>query len=48
MMLSSFSRSFFPAVVGSLYQLAELRDGEVFGRVMPYLKATATAGFWLA
>ena len=36
---------FYPAVVGSLDQLSESRDGEVLGRAMPYLKAITTAGF---
>ena len=27
---------FYPAVVGSLDQLSESRDGEVLGRAMPY------------
>ena len=38
-------KEFYPAVVGSLDQLSESRDGEVFGRAMPYLKAITTAGF---
>ena len=38
-------KKFYPAVVGSLDQLSESRDGEVLGRAMPYLKAITTAGF---
>ena len=38
-------KEFYPAVVGSLYQLSESRDGEVLERPMPYLKAMTTAGF---
>ena len=38
-------KEFFPAVVGSLDELSESRDGEVFGRAMPHLKAITTAGF---
>ena len=39
-------KEFYPAVVGSLDQLSESRDGEVFERgAMPYLKAITTAGF---
>ena len=48
MMLFLFSSSFFPAVAGSLDQLSESRDGEVYGRAIPYLKAITAAGFWLA
>ena len=44
-MLSLFSRSFIPAVVGSLDQLSELRDGKVLERALPCLKAITTAGF---
>ena len=36
-------KEFYPAVVGSLDQLSEPRDGKVLGR--PYLKAITTAGF---
>ena len=35
---------FYPAVVGSIDQLSESRDGEVLERAMPYLKAITTAG----
>ena len=45
MMLSLFSRSFYPAVVGSLDQLLESRDGIGLERAMSYLKAITTAGF---
>ena len=38
-------KEFYPAVVGSLDQLSESRDGEVLERAMPYLKAITTAGF---
>ena len=41
-------KEFYPAVVGSLDQLSESRNGEVLQRAMPYLKATKairTAGF---
>ena len=38
-------KEFHPAVVGSLDRLSEARDGKVFGRTMPYLKAITTAGF---
>ena len=44
-MLSLFSRSFIPAVVGYLDQLSEPRDEEVLGRAMFYVKATTTSGF---
>ena len=33
------------ALVGSLDQLSESRDGKVLERAMPYLKAITTAGF---
>ena len=33
------------AVVGSLDQMSESRDGKVLGKAMPYLKAITTAGF---
>ena len=39
---------FYPTVVGSLNQLSESKDEEVFERAMPYLKAITTAEFWLA
>ena len=35
-------KEFYPAVVGSLDQLSESRDGEVFKRALPYLKAITT------
>ena len=38
-------KEFYPAVVGYLHQLSELRDGEGLERAMPYLKAVTTAGF---
>ena len=38
-------KEFYPAVVGSLDQQSESRDGEVLERAMPYLKAITTAGF---
>ena len=38
-------KEFFPAVVGSLDQLSESRDGEAYGRAMPYLKTITTTGF---
>ena len=38
-------KEFYPAVVGSLDQLSESRDGEVLRRAMFYLKAITTAGF---
>ena len=38
-------KEFYPAVVGSLDQLSESRDGKVLGRAMPYLKAITAAGF---
>ena len=38
-------KEFYPAVVSSLDQLLESRDGEVLGRAMPYLKAMTTAVF---
>ena len=38
-------KEFYPAVVGSLDQPSESRDGKVLGRAMPYLKAITTAGF---
>ena len=38
-------KEFYPAVVGSLDQLSESRDGEVFKRAIPYLKAITTTGF---
>ena len=41
-------REFYPAVVGSLDQLSESKDGEVLERAMPYLKAITTAGFWVS
>ena len=41
-------KQFFPAVVGSLDQLSESRDGEVYGRAIPYLKAITTAGFLIS
>ena len=37
-------KEFYPAVVGSLDQLSESRDGEVLRRAMLYLKAITTAG----
>ena len=37
-------KKFYPAVVGSIDQLSESRDGEVLERPMPYLKAITTAG----
>ena len=37
-------KKFYPAVVGSLDQLSESRDGEVLERPMPYSKAITTAG----
>ena len=37
-------KKFYPAVVGSLDQLSESRDGEVLERTVPYLKAITTAG----
>ena len=37
-------KEFYPAVVGSLDQLSDSSDGEVFGRATSYLKAI-TAGF---
>ena len=36
---------FCPAVVGSLDQLSESRDGKVIERAMPYLRAITAAGF---
>ena len=38
-------KEFYPAIVGSLDQLSESRDGKVLGRVVPYLKAITTARF---
>ena len=38
-------KEFYPAVVGSLYQLSESRDGEVLERAMLYLKAITTVVF---
>ena len=38
-------KEFYPAVVGSLGQLSESRDGEILGRAMSYLKAITTATF---
>ena len=35
---------FYPAVVGSIDQLSESRNGEVLERPMPYSKAITTAG----
>ena len=35
---------FYSAVVGSLDQLPESRDGEVLGRAMFYVKGTTTPG----
>ena len=37
-------KKFYPAVVGSLDQLSESRDGEVLERAIPYLKAITRAG----
>ena len=37
-------KEFYPAVVGSLDQLSESRDGEVLERPMSYLKAITTTG----
>ena len=41
-------KKFYPAVVGSLDQLSESRDGEVFGRAMLYAKATTTLGLMVS
>ena len=38
-------KEFYPAVIGFLDQLSELRDGKVLARAMLYVKATTTAGF---
>ena len=38
-------KEFYPAVVGSLDQLSESRNGEVLERAMPYLKAITTPRF---
>ena len=37
-------KKFYPAVVGSIDQQSESRDGEVLERPMLYLKAITTAG----
>ena len=37
-------KEFYRAVVGSIDQLSESRDGEVLERAMPYSKAITTAG----
>ena len=41
-------KEFYPAVVGSLDQLSESRDGKVLGRTMLYLKAITTAAFFVS
>ena len=46
-MLFLFSSSFYLGVVGSLDQLSESRDGEVYGRAIPYLKRQQQLGFGL-
>ena len=38
-------KEFYPAVVSSLDQLSESRDGKVLGKAMPYLKAIQKAGY---
>ena len=38
-------KKFYPAVVDSLDQLPESKDGEVLERTMPYFKAITTVGF---
>ena len=38
-------KKFYPAVVGSLDQLSESRNGEFLGRAMFYVKATPTPVF---
>ena len=41
-------KELYPAVVGSLNQLSESRDGEVVGRAMSYFKAITTPGFLIS